>query len=135
MTGGRFQLVRRTEAITKASHTGLEIDVLDNNTGKVRRGETLSGGEAFMASLSMALGMSDVISYSSGGIRLDSMFIDEGFGSLDSNSLEKALAILTELSDTGSRAIGIISHVDLLKERIDNKIVVERGIKGSHIAP
>ena len=135
MTGGRFQLVRRTEAITKASHTGLEIDVLDNNTGKVRRGETLSGGEAFMASLSMALGMSDVISYSSGGIRLDSMFIDEGFGSLDSNSLEKALAILTELSDTGSRAIGIISHVDLLKERIDNKIVVERGIKGSHVAP
>lgn len=135
MTGGRFQLVRRREAITKASHTGLEIDVLDNNTGKVRRGETLSGGEAFMASLSMALGMSDVISCSSGGIRLDSMFIDEGFGSLDSNSLEKALSILTELSDTGSRAIGIISHVDLLKERIDNKIVVERGIKGSHIAP
>lgn len=134
MTGGRFQLVRRQEAITKASHTGLEIDVLDNNTGKVRRGETLSGGEAFMASLSMALGMADVISYSAGGIRLDSMFIDEGFGSLDSNSLEKALSILAELSDTGSRPIGIISHVDLLKERIDNKIVVERGLKGSRIA-
>lgn len=134
MTQGRFLLLRRKEAITKASHVGLEIDVLDNNTGKVRRGETLSGGEAFMAALSMALGMSDVISCSSGGIRLDAMFIDEGFGSLDSNALEKALSILTELSNTGSRTIGIISHVEALKERIDNKIVVEKGIKGSHIA-
>lgn len=87
-----------------------------------------------MAALSMALGMSDVISCSSGGIRLDAMFIDEGFGSLDSNALEKALSILTELSNTGSRTIGIISHVEALKERIDNKIVVEKGIKGSHIA-
>ncbi len=134
MTQGRFLLVRRKEAITKASHVGLEIDVLDNNTGKIRRGETLSGGEAFMAALSMALGMSDVISCSSGGIRLEAMFIDEGFGSLDSNALEKALSILTELSNTGSRAIGIISHVEVLKERIDNKIIVEKGIKGSHIA-
>ena len=136
MTGGRFVLIRRTEAVTKASHTGLEIDVLDNNTGKIRRGETLSGGEAFMASLSMALGMSDVIASSSGGIRLDSMFIDEGFGSLDANSLENALAILSELSEggyRGNRLIGIISHVETLKDRIDNKIVVERGIKGSKI--
>mgnify|MGYP002520725229 CR=1 FL=1 len=133
MTDGRFVLLRRREAVSKASHTGLEIDVLDNNTGKVRRGETLSGGEAFMASLSMALGMSDVIASSSGGIRLDSMFIDEGFGSLDSNSLEKALEILDDLSLGGSRSIGIISHVEALKDRIDNKIIVQRDIHGSHL--
>ena len=137
MTGGRFVLIRRTEADKKNSHTGLELDVLDNNTGKIRKGETLSGGEAFMASLSMALGMSDVISASSGGIKLDSMFIDEGFGSLDSNSLEQAIDILSELSAGDNmmvRSVGIISHVEMLKERIDNKIVVERGIKGSKIA-
>lgn len=86
-----------------------------------------------MASLSMALGMSDVIASSSGGIRLDSMFIDEGFGSLDSNSLEKALEILDDLSLGGSRSIGIISHVEALKDRIDNKIIVQRDIHGSHL--
>lgn len=133
MTEGRYVLMRRREALSKASHTGLEIDVLDNNTGKIRRGETLSGGEAFMAALSMALGMSDVIASNYGGIRLDSMFIDEGFGSLDSYSLEKALEILDDLSLGGNRSIGIISHVEALKDRIDNKIVVERDIKGSHV--
>ena len=136
MTSGRFVLLRREEAATKASQTGLEIDVLDKNTGKVRHGESLSGGEAFMASLSMALGMSDVIASSQGGIKLEAMFIDEGFGSLDSNSLENAITILNDLSGDNNgmkRPVGIISHVDMLKERIDNKIVVERGIKGSHI--
>ena len=136
MTYGRYELIRRTTADSKASHTGLEIDVLDNNTGKTRRGETLSGGEAFMAALSMALGMSDVISANSGGIRMDSMFVDEGFGSLDANALEQALSVLTELSDCDGeyvRQVGIISHVETLKERIDNKIVVKTGIHGSRI--
>jgi len=139
MTFGRYELIRRKTADSKASHTGLELDVLDNNTGKTRKGETLSGGEAFMAALSMALGMSDVISANSGGIRMDSMFIDEGFGSLDANSLEMALSILTELSEqstygeTTKRQVGIISHVEMLKERIDSKIVVESGIHGSRI--
>ena len=139
MTFGRYELIRRKTADSKASHTGLELDVLDNNTGKTRKGETLSGGEAFMAALSMALGMSDVISANSGGIRMDSMFIDEGFGSLDANSLEMALSILTELSEQSTygearkRQVGIISHVEMLKERIDSKIVVESGIHGSRI--
>lgn len=139
MTSGRFELVRRREADSKAARTGLELDVLDNNTGKVRRGETLSGGEAFMAALSMALGMSDVITANSGGIRMDSMFIDEGFGALDANAMEQALAVLSELgsagtaSDGGTRMVGIISHVEGLKDRVENKIVVERGIHGSRI--
>lgn len=139
MTFGRYELVRRRTADSKASHTGLELDVLDNNTGKTRKGETLSGGEAFMAALSMALGMSDVISANSGGIRMDSMFIDEGFGSLDANSLEMALSILTDLSEQSvtergvNRQVGIISHVDMLKEQIDNKILVESGVHGSKI--
>ncbi len=139
MTYGRYELVRRRTADSKASHTGLELDVLDNNTGKTRKGETLSGGEAFMAALSMALGMSDVISANSGGIRMDSMFIDEGFGSLDANALEMALSILAELSEQSlgdkelKRQVGIISHVDMLKERVDNKIMVESGIHGSRI--
>lgn len=139
MTSGRFELVRRREADSKAARTGLELDVLDNNTGKVRRGETLSGGEAFMAALSMALGMSDVITANSGGIRMDSMFIDEGFGALDANAMEQALAVLSELgsagtaSDGGTRMVGIISHVEGLKDRVENKIMVERGIHGSRI--
>ncbi len=139
MTSGRYELIRRTTADSKASHTGLELDVLDNNTGKTRKGETLSGGEAFMAALSMALGMSDVIAANSGGIKMDAMFIDEGFGSLDANSLEMALSILTGLSkenggdDEAYRQVGIISHVDTLKERIDSKIIVESGLHGSKI--
>lgn len=139
MTFGRYELVRRTVADSKASHTGLELDVLDNNTGKTRRGETLSGGEAFMAALSMALGMADVISANSGGIRMDSMFIDEGFGSLDANALEQALSILSELavshdSESGYiRQVGIISHVEILKDRIDDRITVKTGIHGSKI--
>ncbi|MBE5943457.1 MAG: SMC family ATPase, partial [Lachnospiraceae bacterium] len=135
MTGGRYVLLRRKEGMAKNSQAGLEVNVLDNNTGKVRAGETMSGGEAFMASLSMALGMSDVISASQGGIKLESMFIDEGFGGLDANFLERALEILTSLSDgeSGNRPVGIISHIELLKERIDNKISVERTINGSKI--
>ncbi len=139
MTSGRFELIRRREAESKAARTGLELDVLDNNTGKIRRGETLSGGEAFMAALSMALGMSDVITANSGGIRMDSMFIDEGFGALDANAMEQALVVLSELggagtaTDGGTRMVGIISHVEGLKDRVENKIVVERGIHGSRI--
>lgn len=139
MTSGRFELIRRREADSKAARTGLELDVLDNNSGKIRRGETLSGGEAFMAALSMALGMSDVITANSGGIRMDSMFIDEGFGALDANAMEQALVVLSELgsagtaSDGGTRMVGIISHVEGLKDRVENKIVVERGIHGSRI--
>ena len=137
MTSGRFVLMRRKSALRKGVQTGLDVDVLDNNTGKIRTGESLSGGEAFMASLSLALGMSDVVSASHGGIRLESMFIDEGFGCLSEDSLEKALSVLVELSNSPeggvARPVGIISHIGLLKERIHNKIQVEKSINGSRI--
>ena len=106
--------------------------MLDHYTGKVRSVKTLSGGETFMASLALALGLSDVISRSSGGIKLDTMFVDEGFGTLDSESLELALSILSDVS-AGDHLVGIISHVSELSSRIENKIVVCKTASGSII--
>ena len=111
---------------------GTEIDVLDNYTGKVRPVKSLSGGEAFKASLSLALGLSDVIQSHAGGVEIDTLFIDEGFGSLDSQSLEQAIQILGTLV-AGNRLVGIISHVDELKERIDRQVYVKKGVSGSSI--
>ncbi len=132
MTGGRFVLLRKEDASDLRSQSGLEIDVLDNYTGKVRTVKSLSGGESFKASLSLALGLSDVIQRHSGGVEIDTMFIDEGFGSLDSESLEQAVNALYQLSQ-GRRLVGIISHVSELKERIDKKIIVKKGIDGSSV--
>ncbi len=131
MSAGQYKLLR-TDEKTGASQTGLALNVLDHYTGKVRSVKTLSGGETFMASLALALGMSDVISRSSGGIKLDTMFIDEGFGTLDSESLELALSILSEVS-AGDHLVGIISHVSELSSRIENKIVVRKTASGSVI--
>jgi exonuclease SbcC len=131
MSSGQYKLLR-TDEQNGASQTGLALSVLDHYTGKIRSVKTLSGGETFMASLALALGMSDVISCSSGGIKLDTMFIDEGFGSLDSDTLELALRILSELSG-GSHLVGIISHVSELAERIDRQIVVKKTPVGSSI--
>ena len=130
MTNGRYELARGTEARSKTSQSGLDIDVADAYTGKSRDAGTLSGGEAFKASLALALGLSDVVQAHAGGIQLDAMFIDEGFGSLDQESLQLAVKTLTELTG-GGKLVGIISHVDDLKESIDRKIVVERGMTGS----
>ena len=132
MTGGQYRLVRRQEASGLRQQTGLELDVLDYYTGKQRSVRTLSGGESFQASLSLALGLSDVIQRAAGGVEIDAMFIDEGFGSLDEEALDQAMNILARLTD-GQRLVGIISHVAELRSRLDKKIIVTRGRAGSSL--
>lgn len=130
MTGGQYELKRRQESGGKQSQSGLELDVIDHYNGSVRSVGTLSGGEAFQASLALALGLSDEIQFCAGGIRLDTMFVDEGFGSLDGEALDQAVKVLLGLAD-GDRLVGIISHVGELKERIDRQIVVTKDRAGS----
>lgn len=133
MSGGQYELKRRREAENNRSQSGLELDVVDHYNGSQRSVKTLSGGESFKASLSLALGLSDEIQASAGGIRLDTMFVDEGFGSLDEESLAQAMGSLAGLAD-GNRLVGIISHVPELKQRIEKQILVrkDRG-GGSHV--
>ncbi len=132
MSGGQYILVRQEEATNQRSQTGLELDVHDFFTGKKRSVKTLSGGESFQASLSLALGLADVMQRMAGGVKIDAMFVDEGFGTLDSESLEQAIKILHELTE-GNRLVGIISHVAELRERIDKKLIVKKDIYGSSI--
>jgi len=129
MSGGQYELQRRKEAGNNRSQSGLELDVVDHYNGTLRSVKTLSGGESFKASLSLALGLSDEIQSSAGGIRLDTMFVDEGFGSLDEESLQQAIRALADLTE-GERLVGIISHVGELKERIDKQIVVKKERSG-----
>lgn len=129
MSGGHYELKRREEGLGQKSQSGLELDVIDHYNGSERSVKTLSGGESFMASLSLALGLADEIQQSAGGIQLDTMFIDEGFGSLDEETLDQAMETLASLGD-GNRLVGIISHVGELKERIDRKIVVTKDRTG-----
>lgn len=129
MTGGQYELKRKEEADNNKSQSGLDLDVIDHYNGSERSVKTLSGGESFKASLSLALGLSDEIQSSAGGIRLDTMFVDEGFGSLDADSLEQAFRALADLAD-GNRLVGIISHVAELKEKIDKQIVVAKAPSG-----
>jgi len=131
MTDGRYQLVRQS-AERRQGQGGLDIDVFDSWSQKGRPAKTLSGGESFKAALSLALGLSDVVQAHSGGVQIEAMFIDEGFGSLDSDSLDSAMDVIAGLAD-GSRLVGIISHVDILKERIPQKIIVRRDKQGSTI--
>ena len=132
MTDGMFVLRLKEEARDRRSQSGLDLDVLDRATGQWRDVSTLSGGESFLASLSLALGLSDVVQSESGGVRLEAMFIDEGFGTLDENALRNAMALLSSLAD-GNRMIGVISHMPELRERIDKKIVVHKKLTGSQI--
>lgn len=125
MSGGQYELKRRTKSENNRSQSGLELDVIDHYNGSERSVKTLSGGESFEASLSLALGLSDEIQSSAGGIKLDTMFVDEGFGSLDEESLQQAMKALAGLSE-GNRLVGIISHVSELKEKIDKQLVVTK---------
>lgn len=132
MTGGRYEMHRVEEVGDGRIKDNLEIEVLDFYTGKYRSVRTLSGGETFKASLALALGLSDVIQAASGGVRVDTLFIDEGFGALDSESLDQACETLMSLAEA-DRLIGIISHVPELKERISRQIVVEKSGSGSRV--
>ena len=125
MSSGQYELKRADSTSGGSKQQGLDLNVLDHHTGKERSVNSLSGGEAFMASLSLALGLSDAVQASAGGIRLDSLFVDEGFGSLDGESLQNALRALSDLTE-GDRLVGIISHVTELDDIIDKKILISK---------
>lgn len=125
MSGGQYELSRQKTAENNRSQSGLELEVTDHYNGTKRSVKTLSGGESFQASLSLALGLSDEVQASAGGVRIDTLFVDEGFGSLDKETLEQAVRTLAELAGE-ERLVGIISHVGALKNRIDQQIVVTK---------
>lgn len=129
MTNNQYELKRRESAENNRSQSGLELDVLDHYNGTSRSVKTLSGGESFKAALALSLGLSEEIQSSAGGIKLDTMFVDEGFGSLDNASLSQAIRALDDLSE-GNRLVGIISHVAELKEKIDRQIIVKKDKSG-----
>lgn len=132
LSQGRYQLLRKDDAGKGRSQQGLELDVFDQESGNIRSIKTLSGGESFKAALSLALGLSRMVQDYAGGIELNTLFIDEGFGSLDSQSLDQAMNCLMELHHE-NKLIGIISHVSDLKDRIERQLVVERKQKQSVI--
>ena len=125
MSGNKYELRRRENPEKNVGQSGLDLDVTDHTNGSVRSVKSLSGGESFIASLSLALGLSEEIQTSAGGIRLDTMFVDEGFGSLDEETLQQAMRALNSLSES-NRLIGIISHVAELRRAIDRQIVVRK---------
>lgn len=133
MSAGQYELQRCRTADNNRSQSGLELEVVDHYNGTVRSVRTLSGGESFLASLALALGLSDEVQSSAGGIRLDTMFVDEGFGSLDEQALQQALQALASLTG-GNRLIGLISHVAELKDRIDRQIVITKQRAGGSTA-
>ncbi len=130
MSGGRYRLLRQEDATDRRRAGGLDLGVFDNFTGRERPATTLSGGESFLAALALALGLSDVVQAAAGGIRLDTLFVDEGFGSLDPEALDQALAVLDALRE-GGRQVGIISHVPELRDRLAQRLEVVPGRYGS----
>ena len=132
MTQGRYLLLRSVTPDNLRSHSGLELDVMDYHTGRRRSVRTLSGGESFCAALSLALGLSDVVQQNAGGVRIEAMFIDEGFGSLDAESLSEAIDALESI-DEGGRLVGVISHVESLRDRIPRKLLVSKTARGSTV--
>ena len=130
MTDSHYELKRSEDSGEKRSQTGLGLNVVDHYNGCERNVKSLSGGEAFQASLSLALGLSDEVSNEAGGIKIESMFVDEGFGSLDKDSLDKAMNALITISERNC-LVGIISHVDILKEKIDRQLIVKKSLEGT----
>ncbi|MQY28535.1 AAA family ATPase [Nocardia aurantia] len=132
MSGGRYEFVHTDAAGTHGRRGGLGLDIRDDYTGAIRPAKTLSGGETFMASLALALGLADVVAAESGGLVLDTLFIDEGFGSLDADTLDAVMGVLDELR-SGGRVVGIVSHVDEMRQRIPSRLHVVRTPTGSHL--
>ena len=131
MTSGEFLLqCREIENLGNQGQAGLDLDVYDMTGGSVRDVRTLSGGESFMASLSMALGLSDIVQNTAGAVSIETMFVDEGFGALDDEAREEAIRVLTDLAGE-RRLVGIISHVNELKEQIERKLIITKTEQGS----
>ncbi|WP_281180077.1 SbcC/MukB-like Walker B domain-containing protein, partial [Nocardia amamiensis] len=132
MSGGRYEFVHSDKAGPRGRRGGLGLDIRDDYTGAIRPAKTLSGGETFMASLSLALGLADTVAAESGGVVLDTLFIDEGFGGLDADSLDAVMGVLDELR-AGGRVVGVVSHVDEMRQRIPSRLHVFRGRTGSRL--
>ena len=132
MSGGRYEFVHSDAVESRGRRGGLGLDIHDEYTGAVRSTKTLSGGESFQASLALALGLADVVAAEAGGLVLDTMFIDEGFGTLDADSLEAVMGVLDELR-AGGRVVGVVSHVDEMRQRIPSRLHVIRGRSGSTV--
>jgi exonuclease SbcC len=130
MSSGRYELRRTDEGKTRRDRFGLTLAVIDRHTGEERSPASLSGGETFYTSLALALGMADVVRAEAGGVDLDTLFIDEGFGSLDPGTLDQVMAVIDDLRDRG-RVIGIVSHVADLRERVPERLEVRRRPDGS----
>ena len=130
MSGGRYELVHKVSADRRNGRAGLDIEVMDNLTGQLRPAGSLSGGESFFTSLALALGLSDTVRNRAGGRRMETLFIDEGCGTLSDDVLDRALSVLDQLAE-GNRLVGIISHVERLDESIAQKIRVKNGDRGS----
>ncbi|WP_040782377.1 AAA family ATPase [Nocardia pneumoniae] len=132
MSGGRYEFVHSDKAGPRGRRGGLGLDIRDDYTGAIRPAKTLSGGETFMAALSLALGLADTVAAESGGVVLDTLFIDEGFGGLDADSLDAVMGVLDELR-AGGRVVGVVSHVDEMRQRIPSRLHVLRGRNGSRL--
>ena len=133
LTGGRYELIHNVSGNRKNAKAGLDINVLDNVTGKERSASSISGGESFLVSLALALGLSDVVQNHAGGVKMDSLFIDEGFGTLGDSKLDATISVLNNLSENGNRLVGIISHVEKLDGTIPQKIIVRSTESGSKL--
>jgi exonuclease SbcC len=132
MSRGQFALRRATAVDDKRKNAGLDLVVEDSLSGTTRPTASLSGGEGFLASLALALGLADVVQNHLGGVRLDAVFVDEGFGTLDPEALEQAMRVLSDLQ-AGGRIVGIISHVPELRDQIATRLVIKKGLEGSTV--